>query len=197
MNNNIPENWRCGCEKCEERQRANVSLAQAAFGAQRTAGITGAPYKQWTEPGTVMANDPRDRSIGAQAALMALTKKIQEADIATIAVMEENETLTQCVTLLQTANDKLRKDLTLEQTLHSGTKASLDISRDELSRERSGHVIQRMADAGSSFERELNAVYDRARVAAILATFYRAELSMSSVAPVLALAEELNQGLKR
>lgn len=34
------------------------------------------------------------------------------------------------------------------------------------------------------------------RVAAVLATFYRAPLSMSSVAPILALAEELNPGLK-
>lgn len=60
----------------------------------------------------------------------------------------------------------------------------------------SRHLAERMADAGSSFERELNAVYDRARVAAILATFYRAELSMSSVAPVLALAEALNPSLR-
>lgn len=37
---------------------------------------------------------------------------------------------------------------------------------------------------------------DVARIAAILATFYRAPLSMSSVAPILALAEELNPGLK-
>ena len=38
---------------------------------------------------------------------------------------------------------------------------------------------------------------ERDRIAAILATFYRAPLSMSSVQPLLTLAEELNPGLKR
>ena len=38
---------------------------------------------------------------------------------------------------------------------------------------------------------------DRRHIADILATFYRAPLSMSSVQPLLTLAEELNPGLKR
>lgn len=38
--------------------------------------------------------------------------------------------------------------------------------------------------------------HDRLRIAEILATFYRAPLSMSSVQPILMLAEELNPNLK-
>ena len=37
---------------------------------------------------------------------------------------------------------------------------------------------------------------DRRHIADVLATFYRAPLSMSSVQPLLTLAEELNPGLK-
>jgi hypothetical protein len=38
-------------------------------------------------------------------------------------------------------------------------------------------------------------VFQQIRIAAILATFYRAELSMSSVQPILALALEMNPNL--
>ncbi len=60
----------------------------------------------------------------------------------------------------------------------------------------SGSVVMEGTMTGIQAER-FKMRMDRDRIAAILATFYRAPLSMSSVQPLLTLAEELNPGLKR
>ena len=56
--------------------------------------------------------------------------------------------------------------------------------------------FQQRLDAERAMAETVPIPTDLSRVADVLATFYRAELSMSSVAPVLALAEELNPSLK-